>query len=404
MEIFCGSRDLEHFLEVKYEERELVKNGRTDYRLHMLLENEIPHLIRPVQSSLDRTVSLRYDTGGLHTLEEFLKNTRPDGAFLKRIFTQLSECMRAIGAYLLPAADLLLLPEYMLYNVKKKELMLVCAPGYGEDTRKELLGLLELFMRRLDHSDQEGLRLLYETYDRLSEEELLPESLLFDPPKRPVWQQAERAESPEPAIGVRTENPEPAVIVREARIRRRRFSLRDLLFLVSIGFLLIFAGLFFVSHGDQKYVILCIATLVAIILQMVFAAGADDEQEDVDAVMRDWKEGKTETENKTKTGTETETVRRLIPLANGNLPEIAPAPGEELVIGRGREESDYRLDNTQISRVHATIRRSGDRLLLVDQGSTNGTFINANRLLESEVRTLAPGDVVSFANEDFFVS
>ena len=57
----------------------------------------------------------------------------------------------------------------------------------------------------------------------------------------------------------------------------------------------------------------------------------------------------------------------------------------------GREGNDIVLDNPQVSRNHATIDRAGDKHVLRDAGSTNGTFVNGQRISQ---HTLAPGDVI----------
>lgn len=53
---------------------------------------------------------------------------------------------------------------------------------------------------------------------------------------------------------------------------------------------------------------------------------------------------------------------------------------EEIVIGR--EDSDLDIDDTELSRRHAVVRRFANRLQVEDLGSTNGTFVDGNRIAE----------------------
>lgn len=64
--------------------------------------------------------------------------------------------------------------------------------------------------------------------------------------------------------------------------------------------------------------------------------------------------------------------------------------GNLAVIGR-REICDIYLPDYSVSRRHAVITRSGDRYLIKDQGSTNGTYVNGVRIKQTE---LAPGDTI----------
>jgi len=86
------------------------------------------------------------------------------------------------------------------------------------------------------------------------------------------------------------------------------------------------------------------------------------------------------------------------PARRGRYIEVQ-GPGEALVIpiasgvthiGRGLQ-ADLRLDETSVSRRHAILvsRRSGARLL--DDRSSNGTFVNGRRIAQTELQN---GDVL----------
>jgi predicted component of type VI protein secretion system len=60
------------------------------------------------------------------------------------------------------------------------------------------------------------------------------------------------------------------------------------------------------------------------------------------------------------------------------------------VIGR-REDCDLRIPLGEVSRKHCRILRDGDSLKLEDLGSSNGTFLNGQRVQEA---ILSPGDTL----------
>lgn len=66
-----------------------------------------------------------------------------------------------------------------------------------------------------------------------------------------------------------------------------------------------------------------------------------------------------------------------------------------LKIGRG-EEADVTIEATDVSRLHAELTSVGEQLWLQDMGSTNGTFVNHQRINDAVV--LQAGDVVHFAH------
>lgn len=62
----------------------------------------------------------------------------------------------------------------------------------------------------------------------------------------------------------------------------------------------------------------------------------------------------------------------------------------------GREGSDVVLTDLEVSRRHARLRLLGERLAIEDLGSTNGTFLNGQRV--TGVSELKHGDVLKLGN------
>jgi hypothetical protein len=90
-------------------------------------------------------------------------------------------------------------------------------------------------------------------------------------------------------------------------------------------------------------------------------------------------------------------ARKLVPSDAGGRAMLVGAgkrmvlTGGGLVLGRSRE-CDIVLDDPNVSRRHAEVRRDGDRWTIVDLGSTNGIKVNGRRVREA---ALAPGDEVT---------
>lgn len=72
------------------------------------------------------------------------------------------------------------------------------------------------------------------------------------------------------------------------------------------------------------------------------------------------------------------------------------------VLGKNPEKSDYAVaDNTNISRMHAVITMRNGRYYVMDQNSTNGTFINGRIIKAGQETEILPGDCLMLANEEF---
>jgi two-component system, cell cycle response regulator len=80
---------------------------------------------------------------------------------------------------------------------------------------------------------------------------------------------------------------------------------------------------------------------------------------------------------------------QLVVIAGVTVGEMYDIKGTP-VVGRGRE-ADIRMQGDGISRKHVRLRVTGDKVFLEDLGSTNGTFVNGERVT---TRLLEDGDKI----------
>lgn len=74
--------------------------------------------------------------------------------------------------------------------------------------------------------------------------------------------------------------------------------------------------------------------------------------------------------------------------------------GESITFGRA-PENDIFWEDGQVSRFHARLSRQGDRLILEDLGSTNGTLVNGKPIAGPHI--LQPADIISIGSSVFGV-
>ncbi len=70
--------------------------------------------------------------------------------------------------------------------------------------------------------------------------------------------------------------------------------------------------------------------------------------------------------------------------------------GDQLIIGRD-SSSAITINDAEVSRKHARLNFQGGKYVIEDLGSTNGTFVNGQRLISAVV--LKSGDVVSLGEQ-----
>jgi pSer/pThr/pTyr-binding forkhead associated (FHA) protein len=69
---------------------------------------------------------------------------------------------------------------------------------------------------------------------------------------------------------------------------------------------------------------------------------------------------------------------------------------DPVIVGREAGSAKFVISDPAVSRRHARISRQGDTYLIEDMGSTNGTFINAERVV-GKVQ-LTPGDLIELGD------
>jgi hypothetical protein len=83
----------------------------------------------------------------------------------------------------------------------------------------------------------------------------------------------------------------------------------------------------------------------------------------------------------------------LLVRSGPNTGKVYPLEGPEIIIGR-EASNGVAINDAEVSRKHAKLVLQGSTYAIQDLGSTNGTFINGQRVAGSQV--LNPGDTVSF--------
>ena len=85
---------------------------------------------------------------------------------------------------------------------------------------------------------------------------------------------------------------------------------------------------------------------------------------------------------------------------DGDLPGDRFPIGREITLGRS-EGCSIKLDDSFVSGIHARVFMEGSELMITDLSSTNGTFVNSQRITKS--RMLKVGDTIMVGQNRFVV-
>lgn len=92
------------------------------------------------------------------------------------------------------------------------------------------------------------------------------------------------------------------------------------------------------------------------------------------------------------------TLGVLLHIKNG---ERLPIDSHGITLGRSYAQADYAIGNSKVSRKHASVYQVGDKYMVHDYGSANGTFIDGLRVRQEHDREILKGSILLLADEKF---
>lgn len=420
MEMCFLSKGINNFLNVKLGDIGDVLDSGNYYKIRMLEENNIPYVISPRYGEVDGEVTLSFCVDAGYVLERIMIKSKPDGYMLRYLMQQIIDCIDGLGEYLLVPEDLVIVPEYMMYQSEEGKLRMLCVPGYNVPIKEQLKTFLEYLMKIFNHNDRQGICELYDLYDAVCGENL-DISILRKILSCEVGAITKASDNVSSELNL--ENDNRLVKETESEQASRIIDDKEDIGIYFSGGIIALGIIFFLGFIFNKIIAYLIVGIGLLVLgvgtgilfltrQNLFQEKQKIDLESSLSVYTVEESGSVHSScyamgdyNIASIDTPYEKIHRLVPLTNGGLDIVYIDTYEEnIVIGRGKKDTDYRLPTTQISRVHALIRRKADKVYIEDKGSTNGTFVNSNRLNPNQEYLISKGDIIAFANEEFFAS
>ena len=367
---------------------------------------------------IDGEKSLYIKIDGLSSLSSRYRRISPGKEDLKGLVKGISLCMKELKEYLLSPDGIIMGMDYVFYSENTKNYKFMYIPGGRLCFRDQIKNLFEDIMRVYDHKDEMGVRYLYDLYSQFLQDNFTPEMFA-----RLVDKEDTKTSNPEKVkpISLREdvlEGYKKPEIEPEINLDKKKYILAYIITAIAAVMMIIFLGLSSLSFSVMGFLAVTIYTIVDI--------GRRKEDIEIDRSMDavkpelfvkpepsqiEIKKDKYTEENSIKS-INTEGTSVLLQPSFGYVSKLIPKEESRkenqlfLIegstrIGRQDDVCDYVIEDTSVSRVHELIEKRGDTVTLKDMGSTNGTYINEDRLNEGEAVVLCPGDRINIANYGF---
>ena len=429
------------------------------YQVRLLTGSHIDGLLTCMTQTVDNQVLFYYEITSKQSFANIYEHQKIGREDLQVLFDGLIKKIEEMRGFLLSADGLLLNPEYIYLDAKRKEVSFCYFPEKQQEITTSLQELAEYILPKIDHTDQDAVILGYNIYRCIMEEgvslEQIKKELYQEKPEAPqrevsdLWDvdNMELEEPSEEWMRQLMEESEAAVHPAVSTI------------IIAITGVLLFVYFYFVNNTEFSWHIYVIAAVALLAIAGISAglylyktrkvktvkAKSDkpksgiieaikakitkskvikskdipDDKEDNDLadsyaeiearVEREWldKQAKREDDNHSQSldyNEETVMIKSpkltKMPCLAGVYPTMLQpilVKKDVFVLGKLEKAVDAVLPSSAVSRIHAKITKDGD-YYISDLNSLNGTYVNNQILSSDEKHLLNDGDEITFGD------
>ena len=403
-------------------------NQTGGFEEQMLVNQKSEYLLRFHPQETDGVRKYYYEITGMMDFVSCVNRRPVSCQLLKGMIRSILGVCDAVNEYLLDPEGLLLLPDKIYMDAEAGGMHFAYLPGYQSDFVRGLQELSECMLSAADHTDRECVMLVYEFYRivrepdfaaasirNLLKEEKKEEAQQQHPPVRETAAEIRRSESEEELAGEEEipgeRNPGRIIvyilgggICLAAALAYRFGWLREAAAFLGVGEKYILAGILFLSG----------IVLFAAMKLLRHRKEAYERAEDPHCLQPEedfWKEADfpgghyeyMDDSEYDSDHTVVLTAGKGMRLSSMNKSIAADLVVCEFpsIVGVKAPEAQTVLPCQGISRKHALLEQEAGRYYLSDLGSTNGTWLNGERLLPNEKKVLVNEDLITFADVRF---
>lgn len=146
----------------------VIKNQNivvNDYRMNMLLNNDIEGFLNFCVSCIDGEIELSYLISSKQSIKDFFERQKLKYQDLYNIIMGIISIADKAHRYLLRIDDILLTSKFMYIDYNCKKVWFCYYPNSGNNFNEEIKKLIQEFILVTDHSDRKAVELIYGIYE-----------------------------------------------------------------------------------------------------------------------------------------------------------------------------------------------------------------------------------------------
>lgn len=401
----------------------VIEEENTDYKAYdykMMTQNQIKGFIGCKQRYEEDRACLYYDITSKKTLEKEFENKEMSFTQIYELFFQMNQLLKRGNDYLLNPKFIMFHPSYIYFDLETGELYGLYIPfeisllqkTADNTAERRFHALADFFLDKINHKDEHAVNAAYQFYKMSKEAFFSFEAFLsFLDRERGIEEEEEskvlnslktegQMMQPKSQMEEYTfsdeyvqENHTKEAYLEKKRVRNK-IALFILLLLVAVVFLTM--GYVVPALGIYRWYFTAASLLIFtiwIILLGKYAASYitklrekqyETEPSEVSVEEYFGQSDSEETIFFDSAGKEENEI--IFQWSENGIPREYHAMQYPFLIGKKRDAVDMYIEESSVSRLHAKIDKEGEQLFIQDMYSTNGCFVNEERI-KGDVKT-----------------
>lgn len=160
-------------------EDNITEAGREElYEIPMLLNNKIPYLLNVQITYLNERARYGYDITSNQAIFDWIERRKIKSDDCEHLYSSVFGAIDACCEYLLDESNLVLLPEYIYYDMGKNLYRFIYYVHYHSDIIQQINELSEFLMDHIDYEDERTVLLVYAMYHESKRKEASIDTLI----------------------------------------------------------------------------------------------------------------------------------------------------------------------------------------------------------------------------------
>ena len=398
-----------------------------DFMMKMLSDNRISGLLPVGYENINGQYNLLYDISSKQAFSRSFETRKLSFRQVKALLFSLKSLLRSLEEYLLDADNIMLKQECIFVDPEGEKYEYCYFPYYHGDLLLEMRELFNRMLSMVDYEDDRAVRLVYEVHSEMQNENVTMDALLEacyrilkDPPEKeadpeePEILMIEETEGPEaprarpvllPPEAPEVYDPEPQI----SFLERFRYYVKGRKFLEVLEDL---------NNGELREKILQCGPAPEISPPFTGTLPPVQVSEERKRLLPEERSASRQVSRIPEAFAE----EILYSAGSGEGTVLLGQCGQDnhRLVGRNSRQGEgfviteypYTIGKKEgkgwayiseptVSRMHARIYCDKGRYFIEDLNSTNGTYLNEQRLSAYTKNRLNPGDILRFAGEEF---